>query len=97
VVGPWRTTPVAACRIGRFKLIEFFESGDLELYDLSSDPSEQSNLVEEFPDLTKKMHARMVQWRMEVGALLPSPLSDVPSGVETIPGPDSTSKPEQSL
>ena len=96
VVGPWRSTPVAACRIGRFKLIEFFESGNLELYDLSSDPSEQFNLVEEFPDLAKKMHAEMVQWRVEMGALLPTPLPDVPSSVETTPAPDPTSKPEQS-
>ena len=96
VVGPWRTTPVAACRIGRFKLIEFFESGHLELYDLSSDPSEQSNLAEEFPDLARKMRAEMIQWRMEVGALLPTPLPDTPPGVETTPAPDSTSNPEQS-
>ena len=96
VVGPWRTTPVAACRIGRFKLIEFFESGHLELYDLSSDPSEQSNLAEEFPDLARKMRDEMIQWRMEVGALLPTPLPDTSPGVETTPAPDSTSNPEQS-
>ncbi|MEE2681136.1 MAG: sulfatase [Planctomycetota bacterium] len=75
VEGPWRTTPVAACRMGRYKLIEFFETGALELYDLESDPSETADVSAEFPLITRQMHQSMQTWRSEVGAALPTPLT----------------------
>ena len=74
VVGPWRTTPVAACRMGRFKLIEFFETGSLELYDLESDPNEGVNIAADHPQLVEQMHQEMQKWRSEVEAELPTPL-----------------------
>ena len=85
VVGPWRTTPVAACRMGRFKLIEFFETGALELYDLDSDPSEAINTITEHPLVVQQIHQEMQNWRSKVKAVLPTPLviesesSDVPT------------------
>eukprot|EP00913_Durusdinium_trenchii_P023415 g21993.t1 len=46
---PFRTRPAGAIRHGKYKLIEFFEDGRLELYDLENDISEQNNLAESQP------------------------------------------------
>ena len=86
VKGPWRTTPVAACRMGHFKLIEFFESGELELYDLDSDPNEESNVAVDHPEVVRMMHQEMQQWRSKVEATLPTPLlTDPPPSANSIP------------
>ncbi|MDC0936529.1 sulfatase-like hydrolase/transferase [Pirellulales bacterium] len=42
--GPFRTTPAGAVRMGDWKLIEWFESGRLELYNLTEDLSESNEL-----------------------------------------------------
>ena len=68
----WRTTPAAALRAGPYKLIEFFEDGRLELYDLSVDLSEEHNLASQLPDKTAELHARMLRWREATGAAMPS-------------------------
>ncbi len=79
VEGPWRTTPVAAVRKGGYKLIEFFEDGRLELYDLRDDPSESNNLVMSLPDLATSLQLEMVEWRRAVGARVPTMPED-PNG-----------------
>ena len=44
--GTWQTTPGGVIRVSRYKLIEFFETGDVELYNLDEDIAEQNNLAE---------------------------------------------------
>ena len=75
VEGPWRTTPVAACRLGSHKLIEYFDTGALELYDLDRDPAETLDLSPSHPDLVRLLQREMERWRAQVGARLPSPTS----------------------
>ena len=65
------STPASAIRQGHWKLIEFFESGTIELYDLAADLSEQNNLASAEPTRAKTLHAALVQWRKEVGARMP--------------------------
>ena len=67
----WRTTPVATIREGNWKLMEFFEDGHLELYDLQKDISEKMNLVESEPEIAGKLHKKMLAWRNGVRALMP--------------------------
>ena len=69
----WRTTPVGVIQSGDWKLMEFYEDGRLELYNLREDISEQKNLAAQQPDKTKELHARLVTWRKEVGAKMPTP------------------------
>ncbi len=71
--GTWRTTPAGAVRSGVYKLIEFFEHGRLELYDLSSDIGETQNLIKKKPDLARKLHQRLKAWRQSVEAPMPKP------------------------
>jgi len=63
--------PAASMRSGKWKLIEYFEAGDIELYDLELDVSEMTDLSEEFPELVKEMHAKLQAWQREVEALIP--------------------------
>ena len=70
--GPFRTTPAAAIRMGDWKLIEFFENGKLELYNLKNDLSEKNNLAQKMPAKTKELHAAMLKWRKSVKAPVPT-------------------------
>ena len=71
--GTWRTTPAGAVRLGDFKLIEFFEDGRLELYDLGSDIGESRNLASSMPAKAKELHSRLRSWRRAVNAPMPGP------------------------
>ena len=68
----WRTTPVSLVQIGDWKLMEFLEDGRLELYNLSNDIGETRNLAKEMPTKTKELHARLIAWRAEVKAPMPT-------------------------
>ncbi len=70
--GTWRTTPAGVIRQGDFKLIEFFEDGTLELYNLSEDIGEKNNLAQKMPDKVRELHERLVRWREEIGAPVPT-------------------------
>ena len=73
--GPWRTTPAGAVRQGDYKLIEFFEDGRLELYNLHDDIGEQNDLAETMPDKVQELHALLQNWRASVQAPVPSELN----------------------
>ena len=92
---PWRTTPVGAVRQGPLKLLEYFEDGRLELYDLDGDPGETHNLAAQRPEDTARLHALLGEWRTKLGAPVPTapnpeyvppPTPDAPEGAdETAP------------
>lgn len=67
------STPASAMRKGDWKLIEFFENGALELYDLKNDPGEEKNLAMADPKRAKAMQTALQAWRKEVNALMPEP------------------------
>jgi len=66
-------TPGSSVRQGDFKLIEFFEDGHVELYDLRRDPSESLNLAQTHPDLCSEMLDLLHEWQASVEAKIPSP------------------------
>ena len=68
----WRTTPVSLVQIGDWKLMEFLEDGRLELYHLSEDIGETKNLAKDHPAKAKELYARLVAWRAEVKAPMPT-------------------------
>ncbi|MHC4171535.1 MAG: sulfatase [Planctomycetota bacterium] len=70
--GPWRTTPAGAVRQGDWKLIEFFEDGKVELYNLADDIGEKNNLAEIMPDKVKELHGILIKWRKSVRAPIPT-------------------------
>jgi arylsulfatase A-like enzyme len=65
--------PHGVIREGAWKLIEWYEDGALELYDIPRDIGEKDNLAARQPDQVKALHAKLVAWRKDVGALMPAP------------------------
>ncbi len=70
---PQGGTPSGAVRVGDFKLLEFFEDGHLELYNLAEDLGETTNLVDAAPEMARKLHGMLVAWRKQVDAKMPAP------------------------
>jgi arylsulfatase A-like enzyme len=68
----WRTTPVGALREGPWKLLEYFEDGRLELYDLAADPGERENLAASRPEKAEELRGRLAAWRNAVDAPMPA-------------------------
>jgi arylsulfatase A-like enzyme len=68
-----RTTPYGSVRQGDFKLIEFYEDGRLELYNLRADVGEKDNLVTTQRDKARELQALLAAWRKQVGAQMPVP------------------------
>jgi arylsulfatase A-like enzyme len=70
--GMWRTTPVSLIQAGDWKLMEFLEDGRLELYNLKDDIGETKNLAKSMPDRTRELHGKLVAWRKEINAPMPT-------------------------
>ena len=65
--------PGGAVREGNLKLIEFYEDGRHELFDLAADLGENRNLAVARPADVKRLAARLEAWRKETGARMTKP------------------------
>ncbi|HAL73049.1 MAG TPA: sulfatase [Verrucomicrobiales bacterium] len=65
--------PGAAIRMGDWKLIEWYEDGRRELFNLREDLGEQKDLALSNPDQVNVLAAKLEAWRKDVGALMPTP------------------------
>jgi arylsulfatase A len=63
--------PGGAVRDGAYKLIEFYEDGRQELFDVVKDVSENRNLAAKEPERVKALAAKLEAWRKSVGARMP--------------------------
>lgn len=70
------TTPAGAIRRGPLKLIEYFEDGRVELYDLEKDPGEKVDLAAERPDAARSLQRELATWRQQTRARMPRPNPD---------------------
>ncbi len=70
------SAPAGAIRQGDWKLIEFFEDGRLELYNLKEDIGETKNLTQSKPQKAKELHQKLLTWRTSVHADMPQPNPD---------------------
>lgn len=70
---PGGATPYSAIRAGDWKLLEFFEDGHHELYDLQKDQLEQNDLSQQFPGKVEELATKLASWREEVNAQMPTP------------------------
>ncbi|MFC1628120.1 sulfatase [Gemmatimonadota bacterium] len=68
--------PGGAMRAGDWKLIEWFEDGSLELYNLKEDISEEHDLSAEMPGKAEEMRTMLAAWRVEMDAKMPRPNPD---------------------
>ncbi len=68
--------PSGAIRSGRYKVIEWFETDSVELYDLESDPEETADIHQFEPGITQELLVRLRSWRDTIDASMPSPNPD---------------------
>jgi len=68
---PVRQAPAHAMRSGDYKLIEYFEDGRLELFNLRDDIGERTDLAQKQPEKVKELREKLKQWRKSVGARIP--------------------------
>ena len=65
-----------AVRKGDWKLIEYFDTGQKELYNLADDIGEENNLVNTNHEKVAELHGLLKAWRKDVGAKIPSGQTD---------------------
>lgn len=68
----WTRSPAGAIIKGNYKLLEDYESGRIELYDLANDIGESINLAQVNPDIASELLTDFCKWRKEVGAEMPT-------------------------
>jgi arylsulfatase A-like enzyme len=66
----------AAAREGDLKLIENFDDGSLELYDLANDIGERRNLAGEMPEKAAALRKKLQDWLRVTRAALPEPRTE---------------------
>ena len=60
--------PSGVIRDGDWKLIENFETGDLQLFNLATDIGESQNVAQQHPERTANLLAKLKRWRSSVNA-----------------------------
>ncbi|MDB5337721.1 MAG: hypothetical protein JWN70_3340 [Planctomycetaceae bacterium] len=68
--------PGAAVRSGNFKLIEFYETGRRELFNVVQDVGESRNLSADQPALVEELAKKLDAWRKQVDAQMMTPNAD---------------------
>lgn len=66
-------SPGGAVRVGDYKLLEYFENGTVQLFDLRNDIGEQNNLAQSNPKKTAELLVKLKAWRKSVAANMPLP------------------------
>lgn len=72
-----------AIRQGNWKLIELFDTGTLELYNLAEDPGEQKDLSDSRPDKAKELQEKLEAWRNCVHAPRIAPAAPATAGAKS--------------
>lgn len=65
--------PSGAVRLGDYKLVESYETGKTELYNLTQDISESKDVSKKYPAKSKQLYALLKNWQKEVNANMPIP------------------------
>ena len=64
-------SPGGAVRSGPYKLLEYYENGSTQLFNLDEDVGEQVNLVDSEPEIAASLLAELHAWRERVDAAMP--------------------------
>lgn len=66
-------SPGGAIRVGDYKLLDYFENGSVQLFNLKKDIAEQKDLSEKHPQIASQLKAKLDAWRVEVNANMMKP------------------------
>jgi arylsulfatase A len=75
-------SPGGAVRYKNFKLLEYFENGTVQLFDLDKDLGELHDIAKENPAKVKELKDMLHQWRKSVNAKMMPPNPDYVAGKE---------------
>jgi uncharacterized sulfatase len=78
--------PSGAVRLGKYKLIEFYDDSHLELYNLEEDVGEKNNLLDEMPSKANQLWSLLYNWRLSVNAEMPVPNPDFNPEIQEVMG-----------
>ncbi len=62
------TTPMSSIRVGDWKLVKFYETGQCQLFDLGKDIGESTDLSAEEPKITERLDKQLASYLEEVEA-----------------------------
>lgn len=60
----------------RIKLLEYFENGTVQLFNLEDDIGEQNDLLKIEIEKTKELKEKLQQWRIDIDAQMMKPNTD---------------------
>ncbi len=69
-------TPGAAVRAGDWKLVAFYDTEKVELYNLKDDIGETEELSGKYPEKCQELLDKLHAWQKDIGALMPTPNPD---------------------
>ena len=81
--GQPESRPSSSIYLEDYKLLKFYDTGNLELYDIAGDPREQQDLAGQMPERLEELHRRLTSYLDAVGATIPDPSTMTPG---TAPG-----------
>ena len=64
----FRSTPVAVIRKGDWKLIKYYETDEVELFNIREDISEKNNVAQQQPKQVKKLLKELTAWQKDTKA-----------------------------
>lgn len=71
----WRATPCSVIRKGDWKLIQYFENGKIELFNLNKDLEEQRELSKSHPEKAEDLLHELKRWQRNTHAVIPTTLN----------------------
>ncbi len=69
---PQHGLPGDAIRIGDYKLIVWYETGESELFNLKNDIGEKNDIALKYPAKVAELKQKLMQWKKDVGAKEPT-------------------------
>lgn len=66
-------SPCGVIRYGDYKLIEYYENFNVQLFNLKNDPGEQNDLAETEPEKANELREMLHEWRKDVDAQMMEP------------------------
>ncbi|MFX0098584.1 MAG: sulfatase-like hydrolase/transferase, partial [Candidatus Hodarchaeota archaeon] len=63
---------------GKWKLIEWLENGEAELFNLENDVAEEKNVASEYPEIKERLLRKLKELQEETGAKMPEPNPNYP-------------------
>ena len=76
--GQPESRPSSSIYLGNHKLLKFYDTGDLQLFDIAQDLREQEDLAGRMPERVEELHQRLTSYLDAVNATIPDPSTMTP-------------------